>query len=227
MAYRIFTGAQGSRFVGETGFGEIVARISVRSGVAINSHAREEACRPWLAQIGKHDQAYLFQHQGTQGIGPANPPGRSTHERRNDGVAYRYWPAWVKIPKWARGIDTANSPEFIREAVKEGYTVTLTYPGSVGERQHVNFRRKPKAPRPKPLKRGSKGRRVERATWMLVKIQDGHGNTYLKHRHHTFDHGVEEVVREFQRDHHQHVDGIIGVQTARQLSKSYRYWKAR
>jgi len=234
MGYAIFTGANGSKFVGETGFGEIVARISKRSGAVITSHARERAARPWLNQIGKHDQEYLYDgwvHR-RPGFNPANPPGRSTHERRNDGVAYP-GPVGMRLAKHQRGIDCVPSGNFVREAAREGYTVTVTYPHSRAEAHHVNFRKAPKIDlwKSRPLHGGEKrstGRRVRFITRALTVIRDPDTHQpYLTEASNTFTDRVEEAVKAFQRDHSQKADGVVGVQTRRQIGASLRYWEKR
>ncbi len=75
MALQIFEGFQ-SRFVCDEEFGLIVALISKEAQAPIESCARERAARPLLAQLGKHDQAFLFEHRNDPGFNPANPPGR-------------------------------------------------------------------------------------------------------------------------------------------------------
>src|SRR5215831_12497715 len=177
MALRIFTGAGGSRFVcdEEGGFGDTVAAISVRADAPITSCAREQAAGPFLRELGKMSQQQLYDcsvafkrsnHCPDHCHGncnPANPPGKSTHERFNDGLAYTFWPPFLKLPVWARGIDVQRDRvgAFCDEARREGFTVTLTYPGSAKEAQHVNFRRKPKLDlwSVRPLREGMSGPR--------------------------------------------------------------------
>jgi len=119
MALRIFTGARGRRFIcdDDGGFGDLVAAISVRADAPINSCAREAAAEPFLRQLGLHSQKQLLdcaQEKRRTGrcppqcggnCRPANPPGQSTHERFNDGVAYLFWPRFFRLPVWGRGID--------------------------------------------------------------------------------------------------------------------------
>lgn len=175
MALKIFTGASGSRFICDDngGFGDAVAAISRRANAPINSCAREKAAEPFLRELGKMSQKQLwdcFQAKKKTKHCPdhchgncraANPPGKSTHERFNDGAAYAFWPPFFRLPVWARGIDVQidRVKEFSDEARREGFTVTLTYPGSTDEAQHVNFRKKPKidlwSVRPAP--RGNEG----------------------------------------------------------------------
>jgi hypothetical protein len=100
-----------------------------------------------LHKHGKHSQAELYDawlHRRA-GFNPANPPGFSTHELRNDGAAYTRWPRGGRIPWWACGIDIADSDvdRFIAAAAKHGWKVARTYPASRSEYHHVNFRRPP------------------------------------------------------------------------------------
>jgi Putative peptidoglycan binding domain len=229
-SFVIFEGAGGGRFVGEPGFGDLVADISRRSGVRVNSHARDEEAEPLLHQIGLHSQAEVirFHEQGVAGYGPANPVERSTHCRRNDGVAYPGRPG-AKLKKYQRGIDTANSPRFCEEARKDGFIATVTYPHSVGEAQHVNFRKQPKfSPlltwKIRPLKRGMRGQRVNRVTRILVTL--GYLTVAYQKRN-SFDSTVDRAVRHFQRDHHQKPDGVVGAHTRAQLDVARRHRRSR
>src|SRR5213592_4041601 len=158
LGLRIFTGAAGSKFVcDDGGFGEAVVAISMRANAPITSCAREKAAEPFLLELGKMSQKQLFDcatafnktkvcpEHCHGNCNPANAPGQSTHERFNDGKAYTFWPPFIKLPVWARGIDVQRDrvDAFCAEARREGFTVTLTYPGSAKEAQHVNFRKKP------------------------------------------------------------------------------------
>lgn len=239
MALKIYTGAGGSKFVCDDtrGFGDEVARMSINAAAPINSVAREEAARPLLKQIGKKDQATLFRcsQNCTADCGgdcnPANPPGKSTHERRNDGVAYTFWPAFIRLPYWARGIDVSVSrvAAFCAEARRFGYTVTATYPGVASEAQHVNFRKEPKINiwRARPLRKGMKNRRTRK----LIKLLKGTLDPQTREPYFSgnpkgvFTEGVEKAVRRFQRDHHQKDDGIVGVHTIRALKRVKRNFR--
>jgi hypothetical protein len=219
MAFAIYTGARGSRFVGDGKLGPIVARISKAADAPINSHARDSRAAAQLHQLGQHTQAevIVLHARGVPGYGPANPVNRTTHCRRNDGVAYPL-PAGIVLPWWGRGTDVHPDrvPAFCAEARKEGFTVTATYPGSVGEAQHVNFRKLPRFSLP-PLERGAHGIRVKRLTRALTKLG------YMPKAGGTFGPVVEAAVKKFQRDHHQLADGIVGTHTIRAIKTALRH----
>lgn len=228
MSFHVYHGAEGSRFVGDSKLGPIVAAISVKSGVGINSHARDQSAAAMLHSIGLHTQAevIVLHARGVPGFGPANPVSRTTHCRYNDGVAYRMWPPGFRIPWWARGIDTRNSARFCEVAREMGWTVTLTYPGSPGEGQHVNLRKLPHPLRisiweKRPLKRGAKGARVRAVTRILARLG------YLQHTMDEYTAGVVKAVEKYQKEHHQKPDGIVGLHTRRQLETSNRQYKKR
>lgn len=172
----------------------------------------------------KHNQAWIYAHYPP---GVANPPGRSTHECRSDGSAYAgpvgRWLFW-----WQCGIDVDNAhvQAFIKAAAKHGWSVTITYPHSPVEYHHVNFRKLPNYF--KNLKRGSKGPRVRTISHRLTIIHDpATHKPYLEKSSWTYDIAVYAAICKFQKTHHQKVDGIYGVQTSRQLTASYRYWRKR
>jgi hypothetical protein len=166
---------------------------------------------------------------------PANPPGRSTHERFNDGKAYKHWPAFRRLPPWARGIDVERSrvPEFCAEARKEGFTVTLTYPGVAAEAQHVNFRKDPKISlwKFRPLKAGSKGPRVSDVVRRLWQLRDPQtSKPYLDPKilpRGVMTPQVVAAVKAFQRDHHQKEDGEVGIHTIRAMRAMLRVQQAK
>lgn len=233
MALVIYTGARGSRFVCDTngGFGDAVSYISIAADAPIISCAREQAAEPLLRRLGKMSQRELYQcAQAKKATGacpdscggncnPANPPGQSTHERYNDGVAYAWWPARFRIPVWARGIDVQRDrvAAFCAEARGQGYTVTLTYPGSPNESQHVNFRKAPKISlwKIRPWHPGDGGRRGKEITGILRTILDP--QTRRPYLLGSGAAAVELAVKAFQRDHAQKPDGIVGVHTIRAL----------
>jgi GH24 family phage-related lysozyme (muramidase) len=121
--------------------------ILKESGAHLQSCYRGADAEPLLHQLGKHSQAELYQAwlHGVPGYAPANAPGRSTHELRNDGKAYSQWKAGAAIPWWACGIDIddAHVVSFINVAAKHGWKVSRTYPSSRAEYHHVNFRKPP------------------------------------------------------------------------------------
>lgn len=249
MALRIFEGYGGSRFVcdDDGGFGDAVATISRRAHAPINSCAREPAAKSLLQKIGKMDQGTLYQcyldrlRTGTCPAGchgncnPANPPGRSTHERRNDGSAY---PGAVGrlLKVWERGIDVAidRVDEFCAQARKEGWVVTRTYPGVASEAQHVNFRKKPRINiwEVRPLKAGMGANPLDtrRVKWVIAGLKRAHDPQtrapYLPAGFHQtkprMGDRVIKALRAFQRDHSQTADGVVGYHTAQQLKVARR-----
>ena len=248
MGLRIYTGARGSQFVcdDDGGFGDTVATISKRADAPITSCAREKAAEPFLRQLGKMSQQELFDCAQAMArtkhcpdschgnCNPANPPGKSTHERFNDGVAYAVWPVMFKLPPWGRGIDVQvdRVQAFCAEARKEGFTVTATYPGSPREAQHVNFRKQPKVSvwDVRPLREGSRGPRVSlvvRLLWQVVDPQTRkpYLDPHIKPKG-KFNAQVTSAVKAFQRDHHQKDDGVVGIHTIRALRAAARRLKA-
>jgi GH24 family phage-related lysozyme (muramidase) len=229
----IFEGARGSKFVcdAERGFGDAVATISRRADAPINSCAREQAAEPLLDRIGKMSQRQLWEcsrncEPSCRGnCNPANPPGFSTHERRNDGVAYSGIRRGGRLRVYQRGIDVQRDRvgAFIRAAASEGWLVTQTYPGSVQEAQHVNFRRKPRISlwEFRPLRRGMgrnplDRRRLRRVVKYLKRIQaPGELTPYLNAQGKFARYGerVEDAIKRFQRDHHINSDGVCGLRT--------------
>lgn len=77
------------------------------------------------------------------GFNPANPPGRSTHELRSDGVAYR-GPIHRPLAWWQLGIDVSDAgvDHLIVTLKRLGYKVFRPYP-SGSERHHINFAANP------------------------------------------------------------------------------------
>ena len=124
--------------------GDEIQRIKEISGAHLNSCDRSPEAEPLLRQHGKHSQRELFDALPAARVRgePGEPPGRSTHERRNDGVAY---PGAVgeQLEYWQVGMDWDNPPAAIAAAQKLGWIATITYPNSPHEAQHVNFRKEP------------------------------------------------------------------------------------
>jgi hypothetical protein len=249
VGLKIFTGAQGSRFVcdDDGGFGDAVAAISLRADAPITSCAREAAAGPFLRELGKMSQNELYDcfkawkaarpHRCPDhchgNCNPANAPNQSTHERFNDGKAYLFWPPFLKIPVWARGIDVQRDrvAAFCEEARREGFVVTLTYPGSDKEAQHVNFRKKPRIDiwSISPLKQGSSGPRVRLVVRLLWGINDPQtAKPYLDphiHPNGKFTASVTSAVKAFQADHHLPANGVVEIHTIRALQGARRLQK--
>lgn len=75
------------------------------------------------------------------GFNPANPPGRSTHELRSDGVAYR-GPVGRPLAWWQLGLDVTYADELRKILRLKGYDVRRPYPDG-REAHHLNFYRSP------------------------------------------------------------------------------------
>jgi murein L,D-transpeptidase YcbB/YkuD len=108
----------------------------------------------------------------------------------------------------------------------------VTYPGSLSESQHVNFRKRPRISFwvVRPLHQGMRGgRRIRRVTGLLRVLKNPKGHRYLAFNHPrgVFDGRARMAVEAFQRDHHQHPDGVVGVHTIRALEAAYRAQKKR
>jgi hypothetical protein len=189
------------------------------SGATLQSCYRADDVASLLAKCGKHSQTWLFEHQGhPEQPNPANPPGRSTHELRNDGVAYRGRAGSI-LKYWQVGIDIddAHVQAFIRAARKHSWIATVTYPGSTKEYHHVNFRKEPIFFR--ALKRGMSGPRV----WTLKK--NLHELGYLSKgglRTAGFGGQVQEAVRALQKVHKLDTDGVVGPATQAAIKAAIR-----
>jgi peptidoglycan hydrolase-like protein with peptidoglycan-binding domain len=223
-------------------YGPMMRRVKARSGSTLTSALRTQDAVNWAraqgATLSSQQELYNGFIQGRPGFNPANPPGYSTHELRSDGVAYNI-PRGLPIPLWAFGQDWGNSSganAAVRAFAAEGFTAAVTYPGNPRELHHVNLRRMPPKwliKRLKPWKRGMKGRYVRRLKWKLSVIRDpdtrkpyfdwpGKDNVTGK-----FNEKLETAVKRFQRDHGQAADGVVGIQTKRQIAASYKHWKDR
>lgn len=199
----------------------ILRELKARSRCTFTSIYRGTDARDLLAKCGKHDQAWLYANLPR---GQANPPGRSTHELRSDGVAYA-GPVGRVLKWWQCGIDMNDSgvASFIRAAADLGWTATVTYPSSPVEYHHVNFRKNPYFAR--YLQRGSIGPRVSYYSRALARM-----GIHLSHARWHYDEHMEEAVRRFQgkgfaRKYHLTADGILGPHTAAAIRTEYRRWK--
>lgn len=76
------------------------------------------------------------------GFNPANPPGRSTHELRSDGVAYR-GPVGRPLAWWQLGLDVTESDQLLRVLRSLGYDAFRPY-SSGSEAHHINLRKSPR-----------------------------------------------------------------------------------
>src|SRR4051812_22199073 len=84
----------------------VLETILRESGASLQSCYRAADAEALLHRCGKHSQAELYNGRLRRlpGYNPANPPGRSTHELRNDGVAYAGW-AGRRLHYWQVGLD--------------------------------------------------------------------------------------------------------------------------
>jgi hypothetical protein len=94
-------------------------------------------------RYGKLSQAALYAGWIAHKLGfnPANPPGRSSHELRSDGVAYR-GPMGRPLHWWQLGLDVTEAAQLVRVLNRLGYRARRPY-SSPSEAHHVNFRRSP------------------------------------------------------------------------------------
>lgn len=121
--------------------------VKARTGATLVSCLRDQAAVGWARRRGARLQSQPELWNGwvrrLPGVNPANPPGFSTHELRNDGPAYPNLPRGARLPWWAAGQDwePAKVPAVIAAYRALGWLVTRTYPSSLREAQHVNVRR--------------------------------------------------------------------------------------
>jgi hypothetical protein len=205
-----------------------IKRIKARTGASLNSCDRSPEAEPYLRRHGKMSQRQLYEgfRQGRPGFNPANPPGFSTHERRNDGVAYR-GPRGAWLPYWCVGMDWTNPAAVVQAAKAEGYQAVITYPSNPREGHHVNFRREPPVRvAARPLRRGSTGLRVVDLTRRLSYVHSPvDGKPYLGGKRRAFDAETEQALERFQAEHHQDADGVYGPRSHQQLLASVRWRK--
>lgn len=96
-------------------------------------------------KYGRKSQWWLYMAYWVwrlRGTNPANPPGRSTHELRSDGVAYR-GPVGRPLAYWQLGLDVTDSDGLLRVLAKLGYRARRPY-RSRSEWHHVNFTKNPR-----------------------------------------------------------------------------------
>lgn len=95
-------------------------------------------------RYGKMSQAALYVAYWVRhlpGFAPANAPGRSTHELRSDGAAYR-GPVGRPLSWYQLGLDVSNDVELVRIARQLGYDLRHPYT-SGAEAHHVNLYKSP------------------------------------------------------------------------------------
>jgi hypothetical protein len=193
------------------GLGNDVTLFScLRTQDAVN-FARSNGC-----QVSSQAELFDCFQRGVPGCNPANPPGRSTHELRNDGVAYP-GPSGMKLEYWQCGIDSSNPQQLIARARQRGWVVTVTYPTNPREAHHVNFRKE--AELDLTIRKGDKGKEVAQLTGRLKYLG------YIDARTGGFGDEVERAVKKYQRDHDLNPDGVVGLHTATQLLVTVRHKK--
>lgn len=110
----------------------------------VNAIYRGEDAKAILHAHGKHTQGELYRELPA---GVANPPGRSTHELRSDGVAYR-GPIGRKLEWWQEGIDVNDNNVLPMKLDAEFHGWILFQPYKTGvEFHHLNFLHRPIARR--------------------------------------------------------------------------------
>ncbi len=209
---------------------EEILEMKRRTGATLNSCLRNqpavEFARAQGCRLSSQEELYDGFRRGLPGYNPANPPGLSTHEQRNDGVAYPV-PRGAPLAYWQVGMDWSNSGAVLVAARELGFVATLTYPNNPREGHHLNLRKEPTLVVFKPLRLGDKGVRVTRLTTKLVALRSPlTWEFYLPKRFRTFGAGVEAAVQKFQADHLLDVDGVVGAQTWAQLKVALRRQKA-
>lgn len=170
-----------------------------------------------LNSIGLHTQAQIYQEWiDGQEPNPANPPGRSTHECRSDGVAYP-GPIGRVLEWWQCGmdVDDAYIEATIAAGAKYGWELFRPYP-SGSEYHHLNFRVQPKSP-VIDLRVGDTGNLVGILSARLRII------SYVQKKTTIFGPHVHAGVVRFQRNHHLKPDGIVGPKTWSMLKRAAEY----
>jgi Putative peptidoglycan binding domain len=210
------------------GIADQIEQIRELSGARLNSCDRSPEAEPTLRRCGKMSQRQLWEawthHE--PGANPANRPGTSTHERRNDGVAYA-GKAGDRLKYWQVGMDWNDPPAAMAAARQLGWIASVTYPQSIHETQHVNFRKQPDPTLPTAAP-GDDGPAVKAITRALASIQSPiSGRPYLPEAFPHYGRQVTAAVKRFQREHHQKPDGVVGPHTATQLAVSLRRHRRR
>lgn len=124
-----------------------VRMVCDRASATLNSCYRGQDAEALLNKYGHSSQAQLYygwEHR-LPGYNPANPPGRSTHEQKSDGVAYPNVPAYHGLAWWQIGFDVNDSDVERCIAAAKVYHWQLFRPYPSGsEYHHLNFRVEPK-----------------------------------------------------------------------------------
>lgn len=183
--------------------------LQADSGCSYESIYRgeDQAAVALLHRLGKHTQAEIYQeYLDGQEPNPANPPGRSTHECRSDGVPYA-GPVGRELEWWQCGIDVddAHVPAIIAAAAKYGWKLFRPYPTG-SEYHHVNFRVQPKSP-VLDLRVGDTGRLISILSERLQIVG------LMKGKSTVFGARVHGAVVKFQRQNRLMPDGVVGPKT--------------
>jgi hypothetical protein len=205
--------------------GDEIRLLKQKTGATLSSCDRSPEAEPILKRNGKKTQQQLFDLAQAGKGKDANPPGFSTHERRNDGTAYP-GRRGALLEDWQVGMDWNMPDAIVREASRRGWIVTVTYPNNPDEAHHLNFRKAPEFDI--ELKKGDTGKRVQEFTQKLTNLRSPKtAEPYLEQAHFRFDRFVVTAVRRFQADYKQKRDGKFGSQTATQLEVALRQQRER
>jgi peptidoglycan hydrolase-like protein with peptidoglycan-binding domain len=197
-----------------------IGQVVSKTGAIPTSVYRGPDAASILNRHGKHTQQQIWDASPAQRaawgvVGTPNPPGRSTHECRSDGVAYA-GPPGRHLADWQCGMDWPDSSiASVMAAFRQiGEIPIHPYPAGV-EYHHINLARAPVVLYPfLPLHVGQKGKTHTSVGPFVLLLTHRLGICgYLPHRTLKFDYAVEKAVKEFQRRHHLVVDGIVGVHT--------------
>lgn len=121
-----------------------IALLVEETGTTVNSLYRGDDAADILHRHHHHTQAEIY---ASSPPGVANPPGRSTHELRSDGVAYA-GPIGRRLDWWQNGVDV-NDVDVGRmkaAARSHGWELFQPYPSSHVEFHHLNLKAIPHPP---------------------------------------------------------------------------------
>jgi hypothetical protein len=129
--------------------GAYIAVVINDAHEAVNSIYRGADAEAILNRHGKHSQAQLFAMFEAGHGAPANRPGQSSHELRNDGVINPHLAVGAELEWWQQGFDVNDAAvhKIIAVAKGHGWELYQPYPGGP-EFHHLNFRVAPKRPKP-------------------------------------------------------------------------------
>lgn len=115
------------------------------AGQSASSIYRGEDAHRILHRYGRSTQAEIYNNP--EYAGKANPPGRSQHELRSDGVGNR-GPIGRRLREWQIGVDSgsddaASKARIVNAAARYGWKVRHPYSRGV-EGHHWCFARRPR-----------------------------------------------------------------------------------